>query len=58
MARIRHLAVHLAVLTENFARPINFHTNSLGLQIVEDADTAAYLTESNSVALSRHGRPH
>jgi hypothetical protein len=56
MARIRHLAIHLAVLTGKLDRLVDFHTNSLGLQIVKGAGTAVYLTEGNPVDLFRHGR--
>ncbi len=43
MARIRHLAI----LTEDVERLVNFYTNSFGLAIVEGEGTATYLTDGH-----------
>ena len=41
MARIRHLAI----LTGNVERLVNFYTNAFGLEVVEGEGTATYLTD-------------
>ena len=43
MARIRHLAI----LTEDVDKLVNFYTNSFGLKIVEGVGTATYLTDGH-----------
>ena len=43
MARIRHLAI----LTENVERLVDFYTNTFGLKIVEGVGTATYLTDGH-----------
>lgn len=58
MIRIRHLAIHLAVLTEDVASSVDFHTNAFGLQIVGGVGTASHLTGGNPTDLSQRGRPH
>ncbi len=43
MARIRHLAL----LTEDVERLVNFYTTSFGLEVVEGVGTATYLTDGH-----------
>jgi catechol 2,3-dioxygenase-like lactoylglutathione lyase family enzyme len=43
MARIRHLAI----LTEDVEKLVNFYTNSFGLKIVKGVGTATYLTDGH-----------
>jgi len=43
MARIRHLAI----LTENKERLVNFYTSVFGMKIVEGAGTATYLSDGH-----------
>ena len=43
MARIRHLAI----LTENVEKLVNFYTKSFGLEIVEGEGTATYLSDGH-----------
>ena len=43
MARIRHLAI----LTEDVERLVNFYTNSFGLKVVKGVGTATYLTDGH-----------
>lgn len=43
MARIRHIAI----LTEDVDRMVNFYTKSFGLEIVEGVGTATYLTDGH-----------
>lgn len=43
MARIRHLAI----LTEDVDRLVNFYITSFGLEIVEGEGTATYLTDGH-----------
>ena len=43
MARIRHLAI----LTEDVEKLVNFYTHSFGLEIVDGVGTATYLTDGH-----------
>ena len=43
MARIRHLAI----LTEDVEKLVNFYTKSFGLEIVDGVGTATYLTDGH-----------
>ena len=43
MARIRHIAI----LTENVARLVNFYTTAFGLNIVHGTGTATYLSDGH-----------
>ena len=43
MARIRHLAI----LTEDVEKLVNYYTNVFGLKIVEGVGTATYLTDGH-----------